>query len=114
MFTANGTIVLGDRLEQCYDGETDDGGLRHGHGVYTYANRAFKYEGHYVKGEKNGMYHCGPNVGATHIACVIVLLRWTRDGSITDRDCPSDCIISPQHQVVSGGCRQGPAHAVRR
>lgn len=55
MFTANGTIVLGDRLKQSYKGETDAEGVRHGQGVYTYANSVFKYEGEYIKGEKHGV-----------------------------------------------------------
>lgn len=59
MFTANGTLVLGDRLKQSYEGETDGEGLRHGHGVYTYANSVFKYEGEYVKGEKHGVNRQG-------------------------------------------------------
>lgn len=54
-YTANGTIVLGDRLRQCYEGDVE-GGLRHGHGAYAYANGVFRYEGEYVKGRKQGMF----------------------------------------------------------
>eukprot|EP00892_Ulva_mutabilis_P004726 jgi/Ulvmu1/2625/UM014_0077.1 len=52
-FTANGTILLGDQVRQCYEGDKDQG-LRHGHGAYNYANAAFRYEGEYFKGKKHG------------------------------------------------------------
>ena len=37
--------------------------MRHGYGVYVYANKFFRYEGDWVKGKKHGKYwfcmkHC--------------------------------------------------------
>ena len=51
---AKGTQLLGADLRSCYRGDVHSSGQRHGHGVYTFPNSFFTFEGSYVHGAKHG------------------------------------------------------------